>query len=318
MSKGDFTDSRHFVIQPLAEGVQAAIAREGGWAICNSGIIDLGGMSLVFDTFVSPTAAGDLLQAARHHLGHSPELVINSHYHNDHTWGNQVFPQRTPIVACEKTYQLMRTEGKKELEEERSSAEKSLAHFKEKLHNAGTEDERREARLFLGQCEAEVHDLPHLSVRLPEITFQSNLLLRGSRRSAELIAYRNGHTGSDAILFLPDDKLVFMGDILFVGMHPYLGGSAPTQLIRILKEIMGFKAERFVPGHGQVGTQQDLELLIGYVEECVRTARALIEAGTTERETLDALPVPERFRSWGLASLYPANLRAIGKRLSKG
>ena len=53
-------ESRHFTIEKIADGVFAVFHRTGGWAISNSGIVDLGEFSLVFDTFISVQAANDL------------------------------------------------------------------------------------------------------------------------------------------------------------------------------------------------------------------------------------------------------------------
>ena len=79
--------SKHFELHQLAEGTFAAIAKDGGSAICNSGIVDLGGQVVVFDTFLTPQAALDLRHATEELFGRAPHIVVNSHYHNDHIWG---------------------------------------------------------------------------------------------------------------------------------------------------------------------------------------------------------------------------------------
>jgi cyclase len=84
-------ESKHFQIERLADGVYAAIASEQGYAICNVGIIDIGDRTILFDTFISPEAARDLLKATEQLTSHKITHVINSHGHNDHIRGNQVF-----------------------------------------------------------------------------------------------------------------------------------------------------------------------------------------------------------------------------------
>lgn len=304
-------DSKHFSIQSLAQGVFAAIAKDGGSAICNAGIIDLGGICLVFDTFLTPTAAKDLRRSVKHLVGKEPDIVINSHYHNDHIWGNQAFSSAAHIIATNRTYQLMITAGKNELEEETANAKQSLAHFRDQYQKADTKDQQKAATLFLGYYEGLVHDLPHISVRLPDILYEGRLSFHGSKRSAELISYDNCHTGNDAVLFLPDDGILFMGDVLFVGCHPYLGDGDPANLVKTLKEIGDFKARLFVPGHGLPGTKKDLNLLVEYIESCLGTARTLVKEGRNEIETIKALEVPGRFKHWQLSRFYQSNLRAI-------
>ncbi len=311
-------DSKHFTVQQLKEGIYALIAKKGGWAICNAGIIDLGGICLLFDTFVCPSAAEDLQKTAGRLVESTPDIIINSHYHNDHVWGNQVFPLSAHIVASDRTYQLMATEGKKEFEEAKVSAARTLAHFQDGHRKAGTPEQRDAAELFVGKYEGIVHDLPRLSPRLPDITFKERLVFRGSKRSAELIAYNDCHSGNDAILFLPDDGIIYMGDLLFVGFHPYLGDGDPVNLVKILKKIKGFNATRLVPGHGELGTVEDLDLLIEYIESCIKTARSLVKEDRTDKGSLDAMQVPNRFKHWHLPAFYRSNLRAVCSQLTSG
>jgi len=82
----------------LADGVYAALHVEGGYAIGNAGIIDLGDRTLIFDTCLNPRAAKDLQMAAKTLTGRPVDSVINSHWHHDHTWGNQIFGVDIAII----------------------------------------------------------------------------------------------------------------------------------------------------------------------------------------------------------------------------
>src|SRR5215510_7888987 len=99
--------SAHFQLHQLADGVFAAIHREGGAAQSNAGIIDLGGQVLIFDTFIAPAAAADLREAVTALLAWPVSTLINSHYHNDHIWGNQAFPSDIPIIATIEARELI-------------------------------------------------------------------------------------------------------------------------------------------------------------------------------------------------------------------
>src|SRR5690348_17354447 len=88
--------SKHFRLEPLLDGVYAAIGIEGTGSGSNAGIIDLGDRTLVFDTFLTPQAADDLRTAAERLSGRPVAFVINSHWHSDHIHGNQAFSPETP------------------------------------------------------------------------------------------------------------------------------------------------------------------------------------------------------------------------------
>ena len=91
--------TRHFTLRQLADGVYAAIHQERGWAVSNAGLVDLGGETLLFDTFMTPAAAQELRQVAEELMQQPVTYVVNSHYHNDHIWGNQVFRANTEIIS---------------------------------------------------------------------------------------------------------------------------------------------------------------------------------------------------------------------------
>src|SRR5580700_2088463 len=94
--------SPHFSVEKVADGVWAAIAPPASGASSNAGVVDLGHATLVFDTFRTPTAAADLRSAASMVTGRSPAMVVNSHWHPSHTFGNATFGSCT-IYGTEKT-----------------------------------------------------------------------------------------------------------------------------------------------------------------------------------------------------------------------
>lgn len=240
--------SKHFRIETLAEGVWAAIALEGGAAICNCGIIDLGYQTALFDATLTLQAALDLRAAAEELNGRPVAWVVNSHYHNDHSWGNLVFGD-APTLCSAGTRQLMATDGLEEYQWNLAHAAGELAALQQQAQAAHAERDRDEASrsdhtLWLGYYQGLVDDLPRLIVRLPELTFDQRATLHGDRRSAELITFTGGHTGSDTVLYLPKDGIVFAGDLLFVGCHPFLGDGDPVKLLEALRQIDRRRAGR--------------------------------------------------------------------------
>ena len=84
----------HFTLVEAGPGVYAALAGDTGACISNAAIIDLGDKTLIFDTFQTVTAAGDLRDAATRLTGRSAALSVISHWHPDHTGGAQVFDDK--------------------------------------------------------------------------------------------------------------------------------------------------------------------------------------------------------------------------------
>jgi glyoxylase-like metal-dependent hydrolase (beta-lactamase superfamily II) len=310
-------ESRHFQLNQLAEGVYAAIHAEDGWAICNAGIIDLGDRTLVFDAFITPMAAGDLCTAAESLTGRPVHLVINSHYHNDHIWGNQAFPSDVDIVSTTRTRELIATEGPLEIQGNRDDAHKRLEAMEAQLAETSDETLLSSLRLFITEFKGIIATLPILQLRLPNLTFTGNMTFSGSKRSARLIEYEGGHSGSDAILHLPDDDIVFMSDILFIRCHPYFPDGDPEIVRRILAEIKDLQPKILVPGHGPVGQISDLDVMVEYIDTLNVLARAAIKDGATEEE-IDKIAIPGKYDQWIVPSFFQYNLKFIyHKQLGK-
>ncbi len=312
---------KHYTLDRLEDGIYAAIAKGGGAAIGNAGLIDLGESALVVDTFVTPSAAEDLRADAERLTGRPPRWVVNTHYHNDHIWGNQVFLPEADLIGTVHTRALIQTAGKEEYDDYRAIADDRLKTFLTQQSSAATDLERETAGLMAGYFRGLVHDFPRLRVTLPNVTFEERMTLHGSRRRAELIAFSGAHTGSDTLVHLPDDGIVLMSDLLFIGFHPYMADGDPDRLLVVLRSILddsgGMQsASRFVPGHGPVGTRADVEQMIVYVQECQRIARELAAAGKASPEEVASTPIPEPFTNWTLPRFFYANLGFLLKKYS--
>lgn len=306
--------SKHFSLKQIAEGVFAAIATEGGAAICNAGLIDLGKQVVIFDTFLTPQAAQDLQQAAFHLFGRTQQIIVNSHWHNDHIWGNQVFAADALIFSSSRTRQLIAANSQEEADWFTTNAAQELATYQSQLQTANDE-QQRQMKGMLGYFKGLIEAMPHFLLCLPSITFDQRHVLHGTKRIAELIEFENGHTESDTVLYLPQDGVLFMGDLLFVGFHPYLGDGDPQEQQAALRKLGQLKAKHFIPGHGPLGILNDLQQLINYIDYCRETAQRLVSEESGYEERITGLKIIEPYHKWLLASAFPANIKYLCKRL---
>ena len=186
MSRVNSFHSRHFNLDQLAEGVYAAINTEEGWAICNAGIIDLGDRTLVYDSFLSSEAARHLRDAAEELTGRPVHAVINSHPHNDHIWGNQVFSADVDIISTTRTRELIATEGLAEVQEYRQITPARLEVVQAQFAEAHDETTRKQLKYYITYFQAIIATLPELHIRLPNLTFTGELGFSGTNRSARI------------------------------------------------------------------------------------------------------------------------------------
>ncbi len=303
-------DSPHFTLEHIGDGIYAAIHKPGGQAICNAGFVDLGEEVLVFDSFLSTAAALDLKQAIKELIGKPVRWVVNSHSHNDHIRGNQVFSPGASIISSSEIRDYLVIHGKEEAEEEQSHAPGRLAFYQGKMQEAQTEEEEQFARMWIGYFEAMVETFPDLVITLPDVVFNDTIILYGSKRSATLIEFQQGHMESDIVLYLPEEQILFTGDLVFKEMHPYLADGNPAGLKQTLSTLLEWPVNTVVPGHGDVGKKEDIQAMIRYIDMAESMAGELKMQGKTH-DDLDFAKIPELYRNWQFSVFFKTNLQFL-------
>lgn len=310
------SESKHFKIEKMSEGVYAAIHKPGGYAICNAGIVNLGEENLIFDTFISPEAASDLSRIAVELTGKPVRYVVNSHYHNDHIRGNQVFKPSATIISTGATRDLIAEKEPQEILAEKDYAPKRLAQLKVEYEAETDAEKRQTLMMWIGYFEAIVESYPILQTTLPDLTFSEKMVIHGSQREVELISFDISHTASDMILYLPEEKIMLSGDLVFIGMHPFLADGNPDMLVKVLKELQSYPVEILLPGHGELGTAGDIESMIRYIHEMNDLVKKLVMENKTGEE-LSNVNVPESFRDWQFTNFFHANLKFMFSEAQK-
>ncbi len=311
--------SEHFELKQLADGVYAAIALPGGRAFSNGGFVDLGDQTLVFDAFESRAAAADLRSAAEQITGRAVSYLIISHCHADHWGGNPVFAPETPIITTHATREEMPAAigWLVELKENPAELEQAIQETREQLGTETDERKRESLRASIARMTGWLKALPTMELRYPEQTFSGELVFHGSRRRAELVEVAPGHTASDAYLLLPEDRIVFMGDLGFLQSQPFMVYCDPQAWVAELERMEQFDVDVFVPGHGPLGTKADLALQRQYITLLEELVAQSISDGLAVEEVLErTLPAP--FDAWlhGSMGRWEGNVRSSYERQS--
>lgn len=290
-------------IQPLAPGIVALAARAEGTALSNSGLVDLGGSILLFDSSLSLRSARALGAIAGRELGGTPTVIVNSHWHLDHLLGNQLF-EGSRIYATRRTIEIL-LERRAELQAEISpeTLRKEVAELREKLASAPNEYARAQYAPALRLHEALLEESVDLRIVPPREGFDRELRLDGRRR-ATLHSFGSGHTESDAVLFLPEERVLFAGDLVVVGHHPNLLSGDPEHWGTVLREIERLRPERIVPGHGPIGSLEDVRVM----QEYLATLLDLAREGPTPN-------IPEQFARWEGPEQFVRNLEFLRSRI---
>lgn len=212
----------------VSNGVFAYIQPDGTWWINNAGFVTGLRSTLVVDTCATESRARAFRAAVEQVTAQPVTTVVNTHHHGDHTHGNFVF-RPAPVAAHERCREML------------------LAF--------GLPDWGDVFDIDWGQLELEP----------PTITFPDRLDLWVDDRRVEL-HYIGGpaHTTNDVVVWLPDEKVLFSGDLVFNGGTPFVVMGSIAGSMASLSRLRDFGAEVIVPGHGEVCTPAVLDDLLAY------------------------------------------------------
>lgn len=254
----DFSWPRQDVVE-LAEGVVAILQGEGEAGVSNAGIVAQDGHALVVDTFMFPEMADGLVgELARRNV--RPETVVITHHHVDHIGGTTRFPDAR-VVAHARTIETVERSG----------------------HPTPVYDGFMPA--FKGRFD-------DLEVVVPEPTPTSLDLPLG----ATLPAFSPAHTPADTTVWLPDQRVLFTGDLCFFGVTPLALQGLVSTWVDAMDALLALDPDVVVPGHGPVGTVADMRVMRDYLAALRDAGRAAVAAGVELDDAVaefDAGPVSE-------------------------
>lgn len=283
--------------QEVADGIWAYFQPDGGWGWSNAGLIAGGDTSLLVDTLfdlkLTAQMLDDLKRATK--AAESIETVVNTHANGDHCFGNALVGD-AEIIASRACAEEMNDTPPSRLAELMKAAPQlgEVGAFVQRIFGSFSFD--------------------GIEIVAPTRTFEGELELKLGDRCVDLVEVGPAHTRGDILVHLPDDGVVFTGDILFHGGHPIVWAGPVSRWIAACDTILGWGAQTIVPGHGPMAAREDVREFKGYFEWLAREATARFEAGMPSSEAaldIDLGPYSE----WSEAERMAVNVRSIYKEL---
>jgi len=247
----------------------------------NSGIIVGRNGVMVVDTLISAREGTRLLRDIRKVTDKPIKYIVNTHYHLDHAWGNDQLTKVGAVVIAQDNSRKNFPRGVYGLE-----------HHKE-----------------FGLTDADVEGTV---LQIPTLTFSQAMTIDLGGVTVELKYLGPAHTDDSITVFIPQDKVLFVGDILFTGCHPFLGEGDIGSWVKILNQLEQVPAEKIIPGHGPISGKSELKVMAAYLVQFDALARQLCkgkqaaDAPAIAQEILKQLPDQQRT---GFLMMPEANLR---------
>ncbi|NNL16974.1 MAG: MBL fold metallo-hydrolase [Flavobacteriaceae bacterium] len=303
--------SVNFEFVELTDGVYSCIHKFGGKAICNVGIVDNGHETIIFDSFLSPDVAEELLKTLQGMSLSPVKYVVNSHFHNDHIRGNQVFSKEVNIISSTRTKELIAEEEPLQIAYEKENAPARLSYY-DSLQRSfkGDRQSREYQQIQMWRPYYETLVNSHLTVktRLPNMFVDSIKNFDGPDRKIQLLSKGQGHTESDLIMYLPDDGVLFTGDLIFNNCHPYVAHGDISKWKAWLEFMNSLEVSTVMPGHGQIGTDELINQMKDYLMDLESAAEDLVKDNLSLEEP-ENLSVPDKYKDWWFDRFYEYNLR---------
>jgi glyoxylase-like metal-dependent hydrolase (beta-lactamase superfamily II) len=303
-----------FTLVKVADGVYAAIAKSGGLASGNAGFVAGDDGVLVVDTFFTPQAAEELIDSISAERRQPIRYALNTHYHLDHSGGNQVFAARSiPIIAHDNVMLWQTTKNRRflpvteELQKRRADISKQLSETPADQTDKRTQMERQLRRLDA-----------MLTIKLtnPTITFgKATVQLHLGNREVVLFTLP-GHTGGDVLVSVPDANVVFTGDMSWRKTLPNLVDATVTDWITSLDTLLKeYPTAKFVPGHGEVATADEVREFRDYLSDLRSRVQKAIADGLTVDQAKQQLQLPEKYESFAFQNFAIPNVEDMYKEL---
>lgn len=294
MSNWMYTKGLH----DLGNSVYAYLQPDGSWGWSNAGIITDGNASLLVDTLFDLKLTQEMLDTMRKAIPAAAQIdtVVNTHANGDHCYGNQLVADAN-IIASVRTAEEMN-----DLPPQQFAA---LMQHAPEMGQAG-EFAIRAFGPF---------DFNNIAFTPPKQTFEGKMSLKVGDKEVQLMEVGPAHTRGDTLVYIPSDKTIFTGDILFIGGHPIVWAGPVSNWIRACDIILGLDVETIVPGHGPITDKNGVNEVKSYFEYIYREARKRYEAGMSSLDAAKDIPLGH-FSSWSDSERMAVNVNSIYRELS--
>ena len=282
------------------------------WPHGNTGVIVGQDAVAVIDATYLPSRARADIALIRRVTPKPVRYLIYTHWHFDHNNGGIAYREAFPDVAIVSQrdnarfielngiwWAKMSVQPDSKKRAGLAQMEQDVARGADSSGRALTPDERAMHQGHIRQRRAELLELETLKVVTPDLRFDGELTLPLGKRVLELRDRGKANSPHDVTIWLPQDRVLFTGDILVADPYPYTGASWPVPWAGVLRDLEAMPVAAIVPGHGPVYRDHSYTRLVRAMMEAV-TARvdSAVRRGYTLEQTQDSVTLEDLRTRW--------------------
>jgi glyoxylase-like metal-dependent hydrolase (beta-lactamase superfamily II) len=301
ISANPIVDKGFASVRKIGNGLYATISdtSKGLQTVCNGGFLAGSDGAMLLEGYVSPAGAKFQMETLQSVSQVPIRGALDTHYHYDHSLGNAFYGANgvplwshtnTPKRIYE-TYGMMQQTDKAAF----------LAPFEQKVKDAKTEAAKKHAAEFVGfmtnmytMVNSNLLTLPSHPIDAARLPMKVDL---GGLTA--IVETYPGHTGTDLIVRVPEQNVVYAGDLLFNGIFPvtFDAGASVSGWRATMKTFASWDRDTiFVPGHGQLATQKEVQLFRDMFDDIAEQAEKMNKSGVPVEDAVDQYVIPDRFK----------------------
>lgn len=292
-----------FEMVQVANGIYSFIANESNSGSVQGNVTLIVGdnSAILIDAGQFPSLAERMAVKIRDVTQKPVRALINTHWHGDHLLANYVFREKFPglmvIAHAEALPMMVKYYGK--WDEQVAGFPKTIETVREHLKTGkrrdGTlmdEEQKFGLQMDIDALEQDMPEVRRMKFEPPDMTFTKEIHFDLGNRDVKVVNFGWGNTAGDAVIIVPDAKVLITGDTV-VYPTPYSFGSYHSEWIKVLNQLIAVNAVKIVPGHGPVMENTSyIKTLIALLEDVRTQVQAAVKEGldlqsVRKRVTLD-------------------------------
>ena len=303
VSQTPLVDKGFASVRKIGNGLYATISdpSKGNTTICNGGFLAGKDAALLIEGFTTPAGAAFQMDALRMVSQVPVKGALDTHYHFDHSMGNSFYGANGVPLWAHATTAKRIVDSYSPLQG--ADKESVLGSFEKRIKDAKSDTERAHAQSDLNAitgvfqiANATVLSLPNHPIDPAKLPMSIDL----GGLTAVIESYP-GHSGTDMVVRVPDQNVVYTGDLLFNGWYPVCFDEKATVSgwRDTLKKFAAFDKDTiFSPGHGQVCGQEGIATIREVFDDIAGQAEKMYKAGVPVEEAQHRYVVPEKFKNF--------------------
>ena len=252
---------------------------------------------VVVDTSLFPGTAKLIVSEIKKLTPLPVRYVVNTHWHDDHLFGNAVFREAWPgveFIAHPNTRSDAAAKAFGSIQEDVKNNEKQIETYRAMLNTELTPEKRKRVEYLITVFEKYGREIPGVVTQLPDVLITDSMTLDRSPRTIEIHFLGRGNTRGDLVVYLPKEKILATGDLV-VNPVPFGMGSYYGEWVATLDKLMKFDATTLVLGHG--GLEHDFSY-VRTVRDLLSTLVTQVQAEVAKGATLEEVQKRVTLADW--------------------